>query len=284
MSVLQRAFDRVLLWILGLPPGVQVLAAVGFQLAVVLADYMLGRSISVSFFYLPPLLLVAWACSGFCASLFAIASAFTERALLCWGEYDSTVLVWNSLVRSLTFFAVITLLLALKRLIRRETEMARSDFLTGLMNSRAFYERLNEEIVRAHRSSSPFALAYVDCDNFKAVNDTYGHFRGDEVLKAVATTIRRTIRVTDAAARLGGDEFAVLFAGVSAETAEVAAGKLHGALCSMSKDAGLEIGFSMGIVTFAEPPVSANEIVGLADRLMYSVKSGSKGQFALQHG
>lgn len=91
--------------------------------------------------------------------------------------------------------------------------MAREDFLTGVLNSRAFYEMAQVEMARAARQDSPLSLAYIDLDDFKEVNDTLGHSTGDRVLQAVAATIMEDIRLTDAVARLGGDEFAILLSG-----------------------------------------------------------------------
>jgi diguanylate cyclase (GGDEF)-like protein len=88
--------------------------------------------------------------------------------------------------------------------------MARVDYLTHIPNKLGFDEQLKIEIARHRRDRNPFAVAYIDCDNFKSVNDTRGHAAGDRVLKVVAETARANLRVTDVFARLGGDEFAVI--------------------------------------------------------------------------
>ncbi|HTC77354.1 MAG TPA: diguanylate cyclase, partial [Terriglobales bacterium] len=91
-----------------------------------------------------------------------------------------------------------------------EKELSRSDPLTGLPNRRAFYEVALAEADRARRYRHPLSLAYLDVDNFKQVNDDYGHDAGDELLVRVAEVLRRNLRNNDIVARLGGDEFAML--------------------------------------------------------------------------
>ena len=96
------------------------------------------------------------------------------------------------------------------RLYQDARELADRDQLTGFYNHRYLHERLGEEIVRAQRARSPLALLMIDLDDFKLVNDTFGHLFGDRVLAWTAEQIRATLRASDVAARYGGDEFAVI--------------------------------------------------------------------------
>ena len=89
-------------------------------------------------------------------------------------------------------------------------DLADRDQLTGFFNHRYLHERLGEEIVRAQRSKAPLALLMIDLDDFKLVNDTFGHLFGDRVLAWTAEQIRSTLRASDVAARYGGDEFAII--------------------------------------------------------------------------
>jgi diguanylate cyclase (GGDEF)-like protein len=89
-------------------------------------------------------------------------------------------------------------------------QQAESDFLTGCMNRRRFSEVLSQEIGRSRRQKHPLAIAVLDLDHFKRINDTHGHAMGDQVLQRFAELVRRNIRISDSFARLGGEEFAIL--------------------------------------------------------------------------
>jgi diguanylate cyclase (GGDEF)-like protein len=99
----------------------------------------------------------------------------------------------------------------LRSAMEREKEAARTDSLTGAMNSRAFGELATAELHRARRYERPFTIAYVDIDDFKAVNDRFGHSSGDTLLRLVAETMKHNSRAVDVIARVGGDEFVILF-------------------------------------------------------------------------
>ncbi len=101
------------------------------------------------------------------------------------------------------------LLTAQRRALIREMENARIDTLTGLRNTRSFPEEAESLWNLATRHGHPTSLAYLDLNNFKTVNDVYGHAVGNEVLRAVASTLSASFRRTDVLGRLGGDEFAV---------------------------------------------------------------------------
>ena len=100
----------------------------------------------------------------------------------------------------------------LQQALEREKDEARLDFLTQIANRRAFYEAAATEVIRARRYHRPLTLVYIDLDNFKVVNDTFGHKTGDGLLVEVAATLRINIRGSDPVARLGGDEFVILLA------------------------------------------------------------------------
>jgi len=102
----------------------------------------------------------------------------------------------------------------LEKLVAQRTEqlerLVNSDSLTGLLNRRAFDERLDLEIQRAQRYNRPLSLLFIDIDHFKRVNDRHGHVIGDEVLRVMATILGNGLRATDAACRYGGEEFVVI--------------------------------------------------------------------------
>lgn len=142
---------------------------------------------------------------------------------------------------------------------------ASSDPLTGLLSRTAFLEEVD-----ALLTQGPITAVYCDLDGFKAVNDTLGHSRGDDVLRSVADLLREVARGTDVVGRLGGDEFVIACPGVGIEHVATLAARLDA-----SMDAGLGVRISVGMAT---SPVggSAAELLARADRAMYVNKRRRK--------
>lgn len=250
------------------------------QLAVLgFIDYSIGPEISFSLFYIIPVLTATWYISrpaGIFISILAAAVWFT--ADLVSGHVYNNVLVpfWNAGVR-MSFFLVITLLTALvKQKLELEETLADTDYLTGLKNSRSFHEHVEYETVRSRRSKRPFTLAYIDIDNFKYVNDTFGHDRGDEVLQAVSKVIRDNVRQSDIISRQGGDEFAGLFPETDFKASEKIIDNLVPILNGAIQEKGWSISFSIGAVTFVKPLDTVREMIKKVDDLMYTVKRTGK--------
>ena len=158
-----------------------------------------------------------------------------------------------------------------------EKYLSRSDFLTGLPNRRAFEETFDMECKRSRRYNRPITLVYMDLDNFKQVNDGQGHQTGDEVLVAVAASLRTNLRATDCVARLGGDEFAILLPETDEAAAQIIMRKLNAVLQTLLSTSNWPIGFSFGVVTFPVPLDSLDAMLERADKLMYDAKHGGKG-------
>lgn len=114
--------------------------------------------------------------------------------------------------------------------LEREKEFTDTDFLISGVNMRMFSELLQSEIDRAKRYRNTFSLAYLDLDNFKAINDQFGHNIGDRVLAAVVHQAQKLLRKTDTVARLGGDEFAFLLPETDQTAAKAAISKIHSGL------------------------------------------------------
>jgi diguanylate cyclase (GGDEF)-like protein len=159
--------------------------------------------------------------------------------------------------------------------------MARTDYLTRVANSRYFAEIASHEIKRAGRYLHPFTVAYLDIDDFKSVNDRWGHSTGDQLLALVADTIRGNIRATDSIARLGGDEFVFLLPETGYDAASVVIQKVHQSLQAVMGGKGWPVTFSIGVVTFRTPPDSVDGMIRAADAFMYSVKHSGKNR--IQH-
>nr|WP_295783031.1 diguanylate cyclase [Rhodoferax sp.] len=165
--------------------------------------------------------------------------------------------------------------------------MARHDVLTGLPNRRAFQERLDHALSRAQRSGERFALFFIDVDNFKSINDRWGHDGGDALLKIVALRLVATTRKVDAIARLGGDEFVVLLDN-PAQREDVAniAEKLLESVRSpiLYRGHALQIGFSIGISLYPEDGRTATELMARADRAMFDAKDAGRNGFRFSNG
>jgi len=160
--------------------------------------------------------------------------------------------------------------------------LADRDPLTGFFNHRYLHERLGEEILRAQRTGAPLALLMIDLDDFKLVNDTLGHFFGDEVLRWAAEQIRAALRGSDVAARYGGDEFAVILPDTSAAGAREVGERIVTALRDrpyQAKGRGLvPVGASVGVASFPADGRNARALIAGADAALYRVKeSGGRG-------
>ncbi len=155
-------------------------------------------------------------------------------------------------------------------------ELADRDQLTGFYNHRYLQERLGEEIVRAQRSKAPLALLMIDLDDFKLVNDTFGHLFGDRVLAWAAEQIRSTLRASDVGARYGGDEFAIILPDADLTAARHAADRIVRALhqrAFQSEEHGVvPVGASIGVSAFPADGRTARELIATADVDMYRVK------------
>jgi diguanylate cyclase (GGDEF)-like protein len=149
------------------------------------------------------------------------------------------------------------------------------DSLTDLLNHRAFYERLGQELARTARESSQVGVIAIDLDEFKAVNDSQGHLAGDKVLALTAAAIRSCSRQSDVAGRLGGDEFALILPGAGPEI-ELVARRI---LTTISRRAGVSA--SIGIA-FSEPgEADPLLIMGRADRSLIEAKRSGKRTYRL---
>jgi diguanylate cyclase (GGDEF)-like protein len=179
-------------------------------------------------------------------------------------------------MRFLTFALFSILLSFLKESIVRLDASSRTDPLTGIANSRAFLELLKGEIERARRYHRPLTLAYLDIDNFKSVNDAFGHATGDRLLQTVVSTIITNVRVTDLLARLGGDEFALLLPETDMKAARSVIDKIRSGIVRQMASLEWSITLSIGSQTSLDARLGADELIKKADDLMYEAKSKGK--------
>jgi diguanylate cyclase (GGDEF)-like protein len=150
--------------------------------------------------------------------------------------------------------------------------LASLDPLTGVHNQRAMREILTRMIASAKRRNSVVSLVYFDIDNFKRINDEYGHLKGDEVLKAIGDIMKKSIRESDLACRYGGDEFCIGLMDTPAEEARQTCERIVSQFSLLYP----EFSISMGVEqTGAGNYLGVEELIGLADQKMYKAKSVS---------
>ena len=248
-------------------------------------NYYSGHEVSLLLFYLVPIIQTAWFVgteAGIVMALMCTATWYSVNFFRPTNDIPALVSFWNTTMRLGIFLIVayiISIQSALKRSLAKEKELSRTDFLTGTLNPRAFSEVAETEIDRAGRYGHPFSIAYIDLDDFKRVNDRYGHTTGDQLLISVVDNIRSQIRTSDAFARLGGDEFALLFPETGDEAAAIIVGKISRMLAENMSGKGWQVTASIGLVTYETPPHSYDEMLSKADDIMYQVKQAGKNSF-----
>ncbi len=162
-------------------------------------------------------------------------------------------------------------------------ELSQTDPLTGLFNRGALFPTLEQEVQRTRRSSRGFCVLMIDLDGLKAINDSGGHLRGDEVLRAVGRAITGSIRTVDSAYRYGGDEFLVLLPETEFIGAYVVAEKIREGVEQIGESLGTDqaaTSVSIGLVSHPEDGAITEELMVAADRAMYQAKSLGKNQIS----
>ncbi|MBF0431672.1 MAG: GGDEF domain-containing protein [Fibrobacteria bacterium] len=248
-----------------------------------MVDFLSGVEISFSLFYVIPVCLTIWYSRfwlGFIMAVFS-SSLWMVADVYAGHIYSHTaILCWNTCIR-FSFFIIIGLLLEhIKKLYNNEEKLADTDGLTGLSNRRAFLEKIQFELDRSRRYQRPFTLAYIDLDNFKLVNDKFGHEEGDYLLCTVADELKSNLRNTDIISRLGGDEFSVLLSDANETQAFKALQKIQERLLETMSKKNWPVTFSIGAVTFNKAMDNVTDMLKLSDDLMYQVKKNRKNSIA----
>jgi diguanylate cyclase (GGDEF)-like protein len=174
---------------------------------------------------------------------------------------------------------------SLHQMISRQ---AYSDTLTGLPNRRALDERLEEEVASARRHSYSFAVIMMDLDGFKAVNDTYGHAVGDDVLRLVFSQMAQGVRATDFLARYGGDELTLILSQTEMSSAQIVSEKIIEGMqrfkYRLPDGRKLKLGISGGIALFPVHARSGPDLLRAADAALYHAKKYHRGTFEVARG
>lgn len=262
--------------------------AVGALLLVALVgatDHATGYELSFSIFYLIPVGFASWYLRARFALIVCVVSAATWLGVdyTSGHQYSNPAIpFWNTGVRLGLFIIIAVLFERLRTALEQQESLAQLDGLTGLINARTFKERCSYLFGLASRNRRPLALGYIDLDGFKGINDKLGHSVGDQVLKAVASTLGRRLRRSDVGARLGGDEFSVLLPDTDYSGAQKFFAGLHASLLKLAADNHWPVGFSIGVALFRTPQPGIDEAIQYADALMYRVKKSGKNTILIE--
>ena len=260
------------------------------------ADYLTGPDIGLSLFYLVPIVIAGRRAPLGVAVGLAVAAAAGWIAADAASHGVTLVSLWNGATRLAIFAGAAVLMARLREDERRlgelnqrlqaglalEQRLARTDPLTALANGRMFRDEVHRALARARRDHEPLTIAYLDLDNFKALNDRYGHVEGDEILKDVASGIHAAIREGDLAARLGGDEFGLLLHNCGEEALGAIGARLLEqveAIASRYPEVpfGATIGFAECTASAADPEAA----IRAADHAMYAAKFKGKNRIEI---
>lgn len=252
--------------------GVLLVAAIG------VVDFETGPDFRIFPLYFIPISLGAWAARRTGATFFALVASATW-AVSNWSWHASDVhFVANVVTQLLAFGAVAAMTASMRRNYDVAVQTSMLDALTGLANTRGFYDRAGQLLDLAARKSEPLALIYLDLDDFKRVNDERGHAEGDEVLEELAKAMRGCLRKTDLAARLGGDEFALVLVDGDRDATERAVARLREGFAAAAERRGWPVKLSVGALVL-DPVEAEARLVDLmreADALMYAAKGEGK--------
>jgi len=281
MRLYQSKFSRFDKWFSTLSPSMISVYVIVLVAMIGFLDFLTGNELSFSIFYLLPAALAGWYVGKKFGYLISVLSAATWLAVdYASGHQYSNIVIpyWNALVRLGLFIIVISLISWLKSALEYQAILAELDGLTGLLNARAFRQKSEIPFGLSARNHRALSLAYIDLDGFKGINDSLGHSTGDQVLLAVADTIKHRLRASDICGRLGGDEFAILLPETDFSGAQTFFNSLHENLNELAERQNWPVGFSIGVAVFQSPACSLDQAIHLADELMYDIKYSGKNK------
>ena len=169
-------------------------------------------------------------------------------------------------------------------LYEQANKLAVTDGLTGISNRPSMEKSLRIEFERSKRYNSPLSLILLDVDHFKDVNDTYGHQKGDEILIAIASLLKKACRANDIAARYGGEEFLMILPQSNAQGAFKIAERVRKEMMKISftgNESNFAVTVSCGVAEFNKDYESINKLIAVADRALYEAKNGGRNKTIL---
>lgn len=221
-----------------------------------------------------------WLCAGFGIALYLGTAALTPR------PFPHSLFAFQLLLLAAGMLMVLLGAMArewkeaqLAELRAQLAVLASTDELTGCLNQRAFLRAMEAEVERAARYQQPLSLLALDIDNFKVINDEYGHIAGDDALQRLGTALRGTVRKTDLVGRLGGDELAVLCPETDAEAAAMLAERLREA--AKGRDMNIAISLSIGICSMRPGTGESQLLRYRADKALYEAKRLGRDRYVV---
>lgn len=218
------------------------------------------------FIYLFFLLIIAYAVGPSSKKLLgAMTSTIIAIIILCFSSKGTTIDLASLLIK------LIVCAIFLRALIFNDARIlisfASRDGLTGLYSHQYFYDYIHR-LVKPYLTNKSFCLIMIDLDDFKIVNDKYGHLEGDRILKKVASTIKKQVRETDMVARYGGDEFAIILPGAGKQLCDSVVERLHQSIVELKPFNSV----SIGVAHYPEEARDIQSLINLADERMYNSK------------
>jgi diguanylate cyclase (GGDEF)-like protein len=193
----------------------------------------------------------------------------------------AATLICPALIAPLMSWWTFDLVLQVERAHEQLRVQSNIDHLTGIFNRRYFMDRLREEIDRAARYGTSFAVAVIDIDNFKRVNDEHGHLSGDEILKQLTQVCAKQVREIDTLARIGGEEFALLLPQTGPAEAEDLVERMRASVAATRAKIGdgwLDMTVSIGLTSAGRDALDVNGILRRADEALYAAKRQGKNR------
>lgn len=243
-------------------------------------NFITGHELAFSVFYIIPVAFTAWRNGwkmAFAACLLCGVTDFIS--FICSDEEYKSLLypAWGSTAHVIFLFLISGLIVKVNNQMMLIQSMTRTDPLTGCYNRKYFYEILGRELEKGKRNGTSIALAYIDLDNFKTINDTMGHKEGDFLLVKTVETVNHVIRTVDSLFRLGGDEFVIIINNpVSSELSGMFSRIKDNLRSNLPARYNDMVSLSIGVVTCFACNVSSGELIEKADKLMYDVKKSGK--------
>jgi diguanylate cyclase (GGDEF)-like protein len=279
------ALGAVVVWTL--LPGRRWIARVTVIYGILLVSALMAvtRPIEATpFFYLWPMVFSAYFCSRReVAADLVLMWVTLGLALFVWSVDPMKPVLFMGVGVSVTLTTVVVKLLAdhVTMVIRQLATAADTDYLTGLLNRRAFDAEFRRQCDRAERSGLELALAMFDLDHFKQVNDRHGHAVGDQVLRDFAVLLERELRGGDTLARVGGEEFAVVLFGVELDDAVAFAERIGRELQTRGTGETPPLSASAGIAALSEREPTPEALLLAADRALYAAKTAGRRRVAV---